>query len=871
MNLPTIEKYHRFIKDDDWSIEDVFDKIETNETTTLDYITSRYDRFELQHNITQGVVDTLKVFVGEYIGEIRKKSYKEFLEECKELIFLHTERCQRYIDELDLNSYNTTYIQKVVVEKNKEVFKKLTRIRTTLSDIHLSTEEEIKEIEFLKDNYAPLIMHEHIIKVYPEVKRKLDDMKIDFTSKPEPTFHIYNENPPQWESNKNYFDQEPDVLQYYVDELKKIRKGITIGKQYISGWMYYHINYFVTRYPNPNKTEDNNEESDIIGIPPLRDNEWWVINDNYELARKRGEMLFVAATRRAGKTTMNASHLGWALASGRMNLLVAGGSSTDLGLVRDNFNLLQQNIHTAFRVYGINEDWDKMVRYGVKLKNGKSIITSILKIVNLDAGADKKSEALAGFTPDAVIIDEIMKLPFKTQLAALKPAIESPSGKRCVVILTGTAGNEDLAKDAFDVLRTPSVSGVLNMPWDILNKRVPEEFRTWTEREFGTFIPAQMSAKEGMVKDKTSLDKYLKIKDDILSKVSIFVTNWEKAKDKINKDRDKLRNDLVEYTKEVLYFPVCPSDMLLSGKVNPFPVQEAIMHREYLLSIGGLGKKVYLSENTQGKIIINQNNDELASYPHKGGFIDCPVVLYEDLPDEMPPDNLYVAGFDDYKQEESGTDSIGSFHIYKVDAGFDNMCGKLVASYATRPDPHGKMHHQIYMLQRAFNAKCFMENADTDYQTFLELRRVADVWLVEAIDFDGEATQKSTGRRKYGWNPSSKKNRQKLMSLLIGYCKRVYEEEDGEGNKKTTLGVQNIPDIGVLDEIIAYKEGANVDRLVSFMSCLGYEFYLYCQEMFPSINRQLERRRDMNRDERNRSRKGSGSPFFNKNRKRKIW
>lgn len=87
MNLPTIEKYHRFIKDDDWSIEDVFDKIETNETTTLDYITSRYDRFELQHSITQGVVDTLKVFVGEYIGEIRKKAYKEFLEECKELIF----------------------------------------------------------------------------------------------------------------------------------------------------------------------------------------------------------------------------------------------------------------------------------------------------------------------------------------------------------------------------------------------------------------------------------------------------------------------------------------------------------------------------------------------------------------------------------------------------------------------------------------------------------------------------------------------------------------------------------------------------------------------------------------------------------------
>lgn len=637
--------------------------------------------------------------------------------------------------------------------------------------------------------------------------------------------------------------------------------------------MYYHINYFVTKYPGLiyNKVNEKYEAGDITGVPPLRDNEWWIINDNYELAKKEGKMMFVAATRRAAKTTMNTSHLGWVIASGKLRLLVAGGSQPDIGQIGENFTILQQNIHPAFSLYGLQEDWEKQVTFGVRLKTGKPLNSAIIKIRNLDAGSNKKSESLAGFTPEAVIIDEIMKLAFKSQLAALKPAIDSPYGQRCVVILTGTSGNAELAKDAFDVLRKPDVSNILNMPWDILNSRVPEEHRTWKERDFGTFIPAQMSAKEGMIKDDSNLSEFLGVDNEDLSKVKIQVTNWERANAKVKEDRQKLKDDIVEYTKEVLYYPMCPSDMLLSGKINPFPVQEAILHREKLLSQGGAGKKVTLMENGQGIITYSQNNDELAEYPHKGGFIDCPVVLYEELPTEMPPDNLYIAGQDDYKQEESTTDSIGAFHIYKVDAGFDKSCGKIVASLASRPDPHGKLHHQMYMLQRAFNAKCFMENADTDYQTFLELRRVADIWLVEAIDFDGEATMKNTGRRKYGWNPSNKKNREKLFSLLVSYTKRRFTEEDEEGNVHTYLGIQKIDDIGLLEEIIAYKEGNNVDRMVSFMSCLGYEFYLYCNHMFPDITRQLERRRDKQRGERNSVRKRKINPFFTTNKKTKFF
>src|SRR5690606_2213505 len=178
------------------------------------------------------------------------------------------------------------------------------------------------------------------------------------------------------------------------------------------------------------------------------------------------------------------------------------------------------------------------------------------------------------------------------------------------------------------------------------------------------------------------------------------------------------------------------------------------------------------------------------------------------------------------KQDESGTDSVGSFHVYKVDVGLDKYCGRIVASYATRPDPHGKLHRQIYLLQQAFNAKCLMENADMDYKTYLENKRVADLWLQETLDFDSDMTRQGTNKRKYGWTPTPK-NKKNLFSQFTNYCKREFEIYNEEGDSINVLGVELIDDIGLLDEIIAYSEDNNVDRITSAMSCLGYEQYLY--------------------------------------------
>lgn len=835
-----------YIEENDWT------KIEIKEKRKIDYHSTtlaKEEEFKVHDSLVDFTVARLAKLISNYKNSKKEREYVKFLDVCKKIIDIHTKRSIEYIKTFKYSEIEKASDRLTEVKFQQKVSNETSKIVDKISGLNMSLDEEDEVIEFHDGKVAPLIMHYKLINLYPGIKKILDDKGIDFDTPPKNTLHILNPNPPEWNTRLHYFDQEKETLQYYVDEWKKMRLGIEIDGVYISPWMYYHMNFFVTKYPDQrlNRLTGQYESIDVIGTPPIRDNEWWVIMDNYELAKKEGLMMFLAATRRAAKTTMEASHLGHSVIDEKLELVVAGGSSTDLQVLEKNFNICQQNIHPAFRVYFTLEDSGKRIELGIKTKDSKTVLQSYLAIRNMDGGVKSKSEIFAGLTPDAVVIDEVMKLPFKSQVEGLKPAIDQPGGKRCVVILAGTAGNEDLAKDGFEFLSDPEGNGVLNMPWEKFNRMVPEEHITWAERPFGTFIPAQMSAKDGMVKVDSNLAEFLGINSKKLARIPIKITDWGKAKEKIKQDRDKLKKKIESYTREVLYYPVCPSEMLLSTKVNPFPVQEAIAHREYLKSIGGKGKRGFLVQKNNGTIEFEMDETKpLADYPFKGGFIDAPVVLYEDLPKERPADFLYVAGLDDYKQDESGTDSIGSFHIYKLDVGLDSMCGKIVASLATRPDPHEKFHHQMYLLQQAFNAKNFMENADMKYKDFLERRRVADRYLMTALDFEADLASQSEGRRKYGWAPTPK-NKKILFQKMVHYCNRIFQIYDEDGYEIDVLGVQMIDDIGLLDEIIAYKEGANVDRITSFMSCLAYEDYLVANYMAYNPNRMIEKKREENR------------------------
>jgi hypothetical protein len=526
-------------------------------------------------------------------------------------------------------------------------------------------------------------------------------------------------------------------------------------------------------------------------------------------------MMFLAATRRAAKTTIESSHLDYCVTMGKAKILCVAGATKDLGQLESKLKVSQSNKNTAFRVPLQVDEWKDQVIYGLKKKNGKTILSSTIDVINLEKGGQSSSEKLAGFTPDAVVIDEIMKLPFKDQLAALKPALDQPGGKRCVVILSGTAGNEALAKDAFTVLSDPATNDILEMDWETL-ERMAGDYVTWKRRPFGTFIPGQMSAKEKLVKLESNLAEYLKKPNATeLKKIKIQVTDWKEAKRIIDEDREKKKKDRKEFIKEKLYFPIDPEEMLLSSKTSPFPTEDAILHLDRIRAQGNIGKKVDLVK-VDGKIQAPFSDKYLPKFPHQGGFHDSPVVLFEELPEIKPPRGLYVCALDDYKQEQADSESLGCFIIYKRQSGGDEWGDRIVAIYTSRPDPHNKFHRWGYMLIESFNAECLMENEDMEFKLYLDSIRKTDEYLVPSFNVAGDLSIKNNNRRTYGISPNG--NKSAIINKVVNYCKEplITGEKDENGVEIIRLGVERINDEMLLEEIINYREGENHDRITTF-------------------------------------------------------
>ena len=800
-------KYKKYIEKNDWT------NVKVKNNDDLKY---KSGEFDLQNELVSNIITQLKFFVKKVESDIYK--YKTFTSLSLDIVSIHTDRVNAYTKSVDISDIENQDIRSGEVKFLKECFAKVNKIDTDVNDLNIKDDNQGDNIVFHSNMKAPLSMHEILTgganPIFPEITRRLEAMNIDFISAPNNEMMIHMDSVPEWNPDKHYWEQDKETLQFYVDEFKKIKYGIVIDGIHIQPWLYYHINVFVTSYPITVINMITKEEETInkIGTPPLRDNEYWVIQDNYPLAKKKGEMLFLAATRRAAKTTMLASHIDWCSTIGKLNILCAGGATKDLDQIESNFKITALNKNSAFRVHNITDTWDKKVELGLKRTSGKNIISSRLHIINLNKGGDKSSEILAGYTPDAVIIDEIMKLPFIDQLAALKPALEATGGKRCVVILSGTAGNEELAKDAFTVLSDPYANDILEMQWEILNNRVPLEYRTWKERKFGTFIPAQMSAKEGLIKIDTNIKEYLKL-ENAPGLEKIKITDWGLAKEVLETARAKVKKDHKLYTKEVLYHPIDPEEMLLSSKINPFPREEAVRHLENLRLTGNTGRKVDITK-VGGELNIDFSEKQLPKFPHIGGFHESPVVIFEDPPAEKPPRGLYVIALDDYKQEQSGTDSLGCFYVYKRQSGADEWGDRLVAVYTSRPDPHSKFHRIGFMLAEAYNADILMENEDMDFKLYLDNIHKTEEYLVPSFNLAGNLSIHNNGNRMYGISP--KGNKSAIISKVKSYCEERIKAIGENGEEIELLGIERINDEMLLEEIINYKDGENHDRITTF-------------------------------------------------------
>lgn len=893
-NVSKSEDYFKYIKDNNWTKAEVQRNAENRITYCKYYFIKdnksqgwegKEGEYKVQSKLINALLDRLTYFcskVSEDIG--RKPSVNNIIKKMRKPIDYHLKRIDDFtsrsaefsVDEKDIPDEDEELDEKTFksqeIEFDSLLYKDQNSIQDKIYKLDLDRQNQEGILELWDNQKATLAIRDLIEREYPKVKEIMDGLKLDFTSPPKNEMLIHIDNPPQWNPDKHYFEQDRDVLQFYIDEYKKIKNGIKIDGVYISPWMYCHLNIFKTDIPsiqiNPNTGEK--ESKDKIMHPPLRDNEWFIIQEEYEKAKRRedGYILFLSATRRAAKTTDIASHLQHTALSGGKELIVAGGSSKDLGQIEKNFKKTMTNADPAFKMMNPTSDWTKKVIFGIKNKNQRTISSCVLEIINLDAAKKKKSEVLAGYTPDAFVLDECMKIPFLEQLNAAKPSFDSPGGKRCIPILSGTGNaNEELVEDALKVLAKPNVYGISQMNFDNLERGIPKELITWTRRNFGTFLPGQMSAKEGLEKIEKTLPEYLSIESTPkLDKIKIQVTNWKKALDIITKDRELKSGDKDELIKEKVYYPIDIEEIFLSGKENPFPKEEISNYKARIIEEGDTGKKVVFSYDQNGDVTYDLSNKEYADFPYGGGNHDAPCTIFEDPMDGITF-GFFISGLDDYKFDKADSDSVGSFVIV------NRFTGNIAASYHSRPESHPYFYEQGLMMLEYFKAPLFMENADMGFKTYTDQLEVTDDYLVESFDLTGKFELSGNTNRKFGWAPTTK-NISSLMGYFINTMKKKEIYEDDQGRKRTRWGFEKVKDTRLLDEMIKFKFGGNHDGITAAMSAYFYDYYLqitYGAPQPPLTEEEKRLKQEKLRANRLNRQKRQKNPFPNTSRAGRYW
>jgi hypothetical protein len=640
---------------------------------------------------------------------------------------------------------------------------------------------------------------------------------------------MYNaiEDKPEWDVRKHYFEQDRETLIFYLKELRKIHKGVTIGGVYITGWLYFHLNHYTIVV---NKFDENGNSRKIKTTPPLRDNEW-LFSEYLHEARVQKAGMCVVGTRRYSKSTNGSSNTVHSILT-KMDSRssISFGASKDLTDYGNMMKLGFSEIHPAFRLPILrNQSFESgEVVFGVKNKAGQDIIYSTLTATLFDENKKGDSEKSAGGESTSFTIDEGGKQKFLSFLEAALPSMQHQDGLLTTPIITATGGDEKMSEDLEALYNNPKKWKFAEMNWDLLNSKVPEQHRTWVEKSCGFFIPGQMGNLQGNRKINTNLADYLKIDDKELRRISILVTDWENNKQAVLAYVESAGNDIDLIKKRRAYYCLDPEDPFSSTQVNIFPAQDAKKKLSQLKDLGLTGKKVYLKIQG-GKVTYDlaDSNAVVPEFPYKyKTTLNAPCVIFEDAPEIFANiGDEFVAGIDCYKTESSTTDSVGVCVIFKRSGGLSPTNGTIVAIYADRPERMSTFYDNCLKLVQMYNAEALVEAIDHEGLIEHFSRNNCVHYLTKTIKIAQFIKSNSQTVQKVGLPPTTA-NKGYRMGCLKEYFYQTIDMEGENGEIITDiLGVNRVPDIYTLMEIINWHPKGNFDRLVALSHALVLDTY----------------------------------------------
>lgn len=475
------KNYKNYLDANNW-----FDDIQEDKNGNL-----YSNKLNTELSIVSTILKSMKKFKEDVGEDAHLKPIKKFIDDTVNIVKKHVDRIDLYKRMYPLDEASG----EKEVKFQSELFGKKTSTKVDLSKLNIDEKEETrKSLDlFHGKTKAPLLMREYLCESLPIVDQKTSQLSLDFYS---PSINpatsnemLINMNPkdiPKWDVNKHFFEQDLSTIQFWEEEIRKIKNGVTIGGYYIHPWLYWHLNIFMLSYGSGDNKKPKN--------PRFRDNEYF-FTEMLKKAEDHGKVgLLMYGSRRISKSVVMTSYLQRILYTVRnAKCTVLGFSEVpDLKAIVDYMNESITNLNPALRINANNLDLKQGITLGLKKTAQERLDYSDLTFVNLEAGSKKGTQKPAASTPDAFIFDEIGKGQCIKPWDAAKPSFadSTKGGKwRLVPIASGCvcAGTKVYTHNGnlINIEDLEKKDGIIG--FDKENRKISKEPITWlqppTEKE----------------------------------------------------------------------------------------------------------------------------------------------------------------------------------------------------------------------------------------------------------------------------------------------------------------------------------------------------------------------------------------------------
>lgn len=395
----------------------------------------------------------------------------------------------------------------------------------------------------------------------------------------------------------------------------------------------------------------------------------------------------------------------------------------------------------------------------------------------------------------------------------LLPAMRSGHIFTGMFIAAGSVGDLDQCIPLKEMIEKPEVHDIYAVETDLIDETGVKGLR-------GLFIPEQWSM-------PPYIDKY----GNSLVEEALAALEEEFAKKKKDLSPEKYQLHISQHPRNI-------REAFASRGVSKFPthlvkaqmqrIKDKVYPMQYMtIERDEIGKPVFKPTN---KLPIMEFPVDKKAEDKEG----C-IIVYE-KPVDDPQFGMYCAAIDPVSEGKTTTsESLCSIYIYKNSQETTKVSsestetyidqGKIVASWCGRYDDIKKTHERLEMMLEIYNAWAIVENNVSLFIQYMISRR-KQKYLVpkDQIMFLKDLGSNKNVYQEYGWKNTGTIFKSHLLSYGIEYLMEELDHETKPNGDivKTTYGVERIPDIMLLEEMLAYEDGVNVDRLVAFCSLVAF-------------------------------------------------